>query len=80
MTNIELQELLSKYPNDMPVKLFCDPMKNLKVMDYQDDFLTIHSNTVYADDSVPEEEWDTEDGKHMLGDGEKFLVMNCPVF
>jgi len=77
MKNLELQQILAQYPDDMPIKMLlnsCDP--TAEIVDFDDENILHTSETAYCDDNAPEEEWDTEDGKVELGDGERFLLIN----
>jgi len=77
MTNKELQTLLQGYPDDMPVKLLIDhePGRN-SLINFTDENLLHTSETAFADDSFPEDEWDCEDGKIVLGNGQQYLLIN----
>lgn len=74
MTNIELQVLLSSYPEDMDIKYLNE---NRDVLNYTGETLLISSETAYVDDEAEEEDWDTENGQIKLGDGKKYLLLNC---
>ena len=74
MKNSELQKLLASYPADMEIKYLNE---SREIVDYSGETLLISSTTAYIDDEADEENWDTEDGKVELGDGEKFLLLNC---
>lgn len=70
----ELKTLLSSYPADMEIK-YLD--QNTEVFEYTGETLLISSETAYVDDEADEDDWDTEDGKIELGDGEKYLLLNA---
>jgi hypothetical protein len=77
MTNGELQKLLAEYPADMPVKLMPKINNDYKtVVDLDEDNILHSSETAYVDTEAPEDEWDTEDGKVELGDGQQYLLFN----
>jgi hypothetical protein len=73
MTNIELQKYLKQFPDYLPIKIRVggDHVKEL-----EEENLLHTSETAYADDTAPEDEWDSEDGKIMLGDGQQYLLFN----
>lgn len=75
MTNKQFQDLLSLYPDDMPVKLLPDH-RSMKVIDITNESLLFTSETAHIDDTFPEDEWDTEDGKVIIGDGQRYLLLN----
>lgn len=79
MTNKDLQKYLSGFPEDMLVKIILDHKTN-KVFDFELENIEHTSDTAFADDEAPADEWDTEDGKLMLGDGEKYLLINPPIY
>jgi hypothetical protein len=72
----QLIEILSKYPQDTPVRINSnyDP-----VVDLTPDHVVLTSTTAYANDEAPEEEWDCDSGKLELGDGERFIMLNAPI-
>lgn len=74
MKNSELQTLLASYPDGMEVKYLNE---SREIVDYSGETLLISSTTAYIDDEADEEDWDTEDGQIKLGDGERFLLLNC---
>jgi hypothetical protein len=76
MTNIELQKLLAKYPDDMPIKLLTSHESNWPVIDFTDENILHTSETAYVDYGADESEWDTEDGKIELGSGPQLLLIN----
>jgi hypothetical protein len=79
MTNKELQEYLAEYPDNMTIKFIADPsffIKNKRVYDFNEDAIIVSSPTSFVDETAPEEEWDCEDGKIRLGDGEQYLLFN----
>lgn len=75
MKNSELQTLLASYPADMEIKYLINGIED--VFDYTGETLLISSETAYVDDQADEDDWDTEDGKIELGEGEKFLLLNA---
>lgn len=80
MTNKELQEYLKQYSDDMPVKLLpCTTVitgRNVsEIIDLTDENILHTSDAAYVDESAPEEEWDTEDGKTVYA-GNRFLLFN----
>lgn len=74
MKNSKLQELLKQYPDDLDIKLLSEKSE---VVDYTGETLLLTSETAHVDDSADEEDWDTEDGKIVLGDGKQYLLLNC---
>lgn len=79
MKNLELQQLLQTYPDDMDIKLLIDHIdysKENKPIDLTIENIMETSETAYVDDNAPEDEWDTEDSKVELGDGKRYLLFN----
>ena len=77
MKNSELQKILAQYPGDMPIKIFVDHSRPKEPLeDFDEDHFMLSAETAYANSDAPEEEWDTEQGKFELGDGEPFLLIN----
>ena len=76
MTNKAFQDLLKQYPDDMPVKLLIDHKRVNAITDMDEENLLLTSETVYITKDAPEDEWDTEDGKRELGNGQQFLLIN----
>lgn len=78
MKNSEFQKLLQQHPDDMPIKLMFN--HNLssenKPSDLHEENILLTSVTAYVDEDAPEDECDCEDGKIMLGDGERYLLIN----
>lgn len=74
MKNKELQQLLQKYPANMPVKLLTGHNKNVAI-DFDDENILLTSEDAYIDSDTPEGEWDTEDGK-VVQRGKKYLLIN----
>jgi hypothetical protein len=77
MKNSELITFLSQFDGNMPIKILInstDPKS--EVVDLDEENILHTSETAYCDDNAPEEEWDTEDGKVMLGDGQQYLLFN----
>jgi len=75
MTNIQLQELLAQHPDDMPIRIMVSHFSK-DVFDFDTDHVMKTSETAYVNPDAPEDEWDTEDGKVELGDGQQFLLIN----
>lgn len=73
MTNKELQDYLKQFPDEMPVRRLTED--NL-IVDMDTDFILHTSDTAFVDTDAPEDEWDDEDGKIELGDGEQYLLFN----
>ncbi len=73
MTNKELRDYLQTLPDELNVKIFDG--KNAK--EFTDDQIIISADTAFVDDEAPEDEWDCEDGKIELGDGEKYILLNA---
>jgi hypothetical protein len=76
MTNKEFQELLSEYPSDLPIKLLVKHEPMAKCIDFDDENILLTSETAYVNEDAPEDEWDTEDGKIELGEGQRYLLLN----
>lgn len=78
MTNNELQNFLAQYPNDMPIRFLADHNEgsNTPILEFTTENIMLTSETAYVDEDAPEDEWDTEDGKVELGDGQQFLLIN----
>ena len=76
MTRLEFQQFLDQYPPDMQMKIFVNHSNTNSVQKLDSDHVIITSDTAYIDTDAPEEQWDTEDGKVELGDGEKYLLIN----
>lgn len=76
MTNKELQTYLQQHPDEMEVRIRHG--KDLNPLSI--DNIHIYSDTAVVDDEAPEDEWDTEDGKIDLGDGEKYLLFMAEVY
>jgi hypothetical protein len=77
MKNSELQELLAQYPDDMPIKLLVDHCDvKAPLIEFTDENVLHTSETAYVDTDADLEDWDTEDGKIELGDGQQFLLIN----
>lgn len=78
MINIQLQELLKKYPDNMPVKLL--PKNNVgskpsEVIDFTEENILQSSEGAWVDDEAPVDTWDCEDGK-IRHKGKKYLLIN----
>ncbi len=74
MTNKQLQDILKKYPDNMPVKLYPNhATKEIIPMDEENILLT--STGAWVDDEADPETWDHEDGKIRDG-GKKYLLIN----
>lgn len=79
MKNKELQTLLAQYPDDMPIKLMNDHV-SMQVMDLTEENILHTSESVRINDDAPVCEWDTEDGKIELGEGQQYLLFNPMIF
>ena len=75
MTNIELQYFLRAYPDDTPIKLLVNHQKRDEIY-LSDENIMLTSETATINQDAPEDEWDMEDGKLELGDGERYLLFN----
>lgn len=75
MTNKQFQKLLKRYPNDLPVKLMVGDSART-VVQFDGDRIIESSETAYINKEAPEDQWDTEDGKIELGDGQRYLLIN----
>jgi hypothetical protein len=81
MKNKELQELLKGYPDDMPIKLLLNvnsPKEPIK--DFDSENILHSSETAFLNADAPEDEWDSEDGRFELGDGEQYLLINPVIY
>lgn len=76
MKNLELQKYLQTYPDDMPIKLLTDHEHSTKAKDFDYENVYRTADTAYVNDDAPYDEWDCEDGKVELGDGEQYLLIN----
>lgn len=79
MTNKELQAYLAQFPDQMPIKLLPKgngDIRTWKPIDLTEENILHTSETAYADDEAPEDEWDCEDGKIELGSGQQYLLFN----
>ena len=78
MKNSELQTLLKQYPDDMSIKLLLTHSldKSNMPIDLDEENILHTSVTAYCDNEAPQDEWDSEDGKVILGDGEQYLLIN----
>lgn len=78
MKNSEFQKLLQQYPDDMAIKLMFNHSfsSENRPADFNDENILLTSVTAYVDEDAPEDEHDCEDGKIMLGDGERYLLIN----
>ena len=80
MTNIQLQQLLATYDDNMPVKLSVNNSSpHSTKVDFTEDNIVLTSTTAYANDEAPEDEWDNDSGKIELGDGERYLLLNSNI-
>jgi len=79
MTNKDLQALLATFPDSLEVRLCVDPTEDQTILPFDEDRVLLTSDTSYLDTSAPEDEWDNPDGKVMLGDGPKYLLINPPI-
>lgn len=75
MKNQELLTILAGYPADMEIKIMIDHNERF-VNDMDSENILHTSDTAHIDTSAPEEEWDNEDGKASLGDGQQYLLIN----
>lgn len=80
MKNLELQNLLKQYPDDMDIKLLIDHSRNGAIVDMEEENIIHTSETAYVDHNATEDECDCEDGKVMLGDGKQHLLINPIIF
>lgn len=69
----ELKEHLSQFPADTPIKLQSDTRS---IIDFTPENILHTSETAYVDGGADEDEWDDEDGKIELGDGQQYLLFN----
>lgn len=82
MTNKEFQKLLQGYPDDMLIKLNISDrihgstIHGSFIKNFEDENIMLTSDTAYNNQNAPEDEWDNEDGKVMLGDGIPYLLLN----
>lgn len=75
MKNKELQQLLSQHPDDVPVRLMLDH-RSQKIIEFTDENVLLTSETAFVNTEAPEEEWNHEDGRIDLGEGQRFLLIN----
>lgn len=73
MTNKELQQLLSCYHDNTPIKLIVD---HKTVIGFTEENALLTSETAFVNSEAPEDEWDAEEGRIDLGDGPQFLLIN----
>lgn len=86
MKNLELQNYLKQFSDDMLImflpnsKIAVDGLQlessKISMIPLEDDNILHTSFTTYIDSNAPEDEWDNEDGKVKLGDGEQYLLIN----
>lgn len=76
MTNKELQLLLAAHPDELLIKLMPNTHNPKVVIDFNDENLLLTAETAFINDEAPEDEWDHEDGKIELGNGQRFLLVN----
>lgn len=74
MNRKQLQDYLEQFPEDIPIMVLID---NHSVDDLTEDHILHTSDTAYVDESVPEDDFDCEDGKIMLGDGRQYVLINA---
>lgn len=79
MKNKELQELLSKYPPNMPIKLWVDHSDRNTIVELTPDYLLKSSEGAWIDDEVDPELWDCEDGK-IKHKGKRYLLINPLIY
>lgn len=77
MTIAELIKELNQYPQELKVFCIDDKKKHVEI---DGENIVVYSDSAFIDSDVTEDEWDTEDGKLELGDGEKYLILNAPVY
>jgi len=75
MTNKELRRILLGYPDDLPVRLLTDH-RSPKIIDFTNESVLLTSETAFVNPDAPEDEWDHEDGRIDLGNGQQFLLIN----
>lgn len=84
MTVKKLKEILSAYPDDMPVKLLpnntlpalsIDNMAVSRIIDLTEENILYTTDKAWVDSDADPEEWDTEDGKIVYA-GNPFLLIN----
>lgn len=84
MTNKELREYLSKFPDEMPIKLLpnntlpclsIDNMAVKEIIDFTDENILETTDKAWVDSDADPETWDTEDGK-IVYDGNPYLLFN----
>jgi hypothetical protein len=75
MTVKELKEALSEFPEDLDVRALIG--NSVKPYSLTTDNLLHTSETCFANDDAPLEEWDCEDGKLELGSGTQYLLINA---
>ncbi len=79
MTNIQLQEILRQYPDDMDIRIMPKGHGSITewgIKSFEDENILHTSESAYVDADAPEEEWDNESGKVMLGSGTQYLLIN----
>lgn len=72
MTNKELQTLLSKYPEYMPIKLLPKTSNYSQIIDLTEENILHTSETAW----FKEAEEDDEEDAMGLGDGQQYLLFN----
>lgn len=81
MNNIQLQEFLNRFPDNMPVKLLTNndiPVMGIKepnIIDLTEENILKTSEGAWADDEAPADQWDCEHGK-IRQKGKKYLLFN----
>jgi hypothetical protein len=75
MTNKELQTLLSKYPDAIPVRLLPKNNPDDTVIDFTEENILKTTDRAWVNQNAPEDDWDTEDGK-IVYDGNPFILIN----
>lgn len=76
MNNKQLQEYLSKFPGEMPIKLRIDR----HIIDLTNENILHTADTAYVNNEAPKDEWDAEDGKIELGKGKQYLLFNPIIY
>lgn len=76
MTNLELQNYLKNYEDELPIKILVDHTITSPIQDMDEENILFTSETAHVNGDAREDEWDTEDGKIELGNGQKYLLIN----
>lgn len=78
MTNKELQNYLAQFPDKMPVKICVDQLPD--AIDFTTENIFLTTETAYIDADAPMDDWDHEEGKIELGDGQKLILINPLIY